>query len=357
MTFQRFTLTTLLCLALLIWLPATFAQSEDLTGVQWRLVSIDGVPAQIATTITLSLDANGQAGGNSGCNFYGGSYTLTDGAFSLSDIASTMMACLDNAIMDQETAYLAALQTATQIEHNGDTLTITYDNGKQLQFVTYDPLLGTQWQLSAIGGTPVIQDTTITLEFRYGQQVVGSGGCNSYSGGYVLLTGTGLNFDPLVSTKMACAGEGITEQESSFLSTLQTTAFYEMQGEQLTLWTAADQSMTFELTGRDPLVGTQWQLLGTAEGSSLTLIFGEGGEVSGSGGCNSFGGSYTVAEGSISFGPLVSTMMACLDDALTEQEQVYFANLQAISSFQIVGDELTITTGDQTLQFSVLANS
>jgi heat shock protein HslJ len=36
------------------------------------------------------------------------------------------------------------------------------------------------------------------------------------------------------------------------------------------------------------------------------------GEVSGTTGCNSFGGSYTYADGKILFGPLRTTLMACI---------------------------------------------
>lgn len=356
MRIRRFPLT-LMGVALLLWLPVTLAQSEDPTGTQWRLLTIDGAPVLADTLITLSLDANGTAGGNSGCNSYGGSYTLSDGTISLSQLASTLMACLDEAVMEQEAAYLAALQAAAQIERSGSKLTITYGDGRLLEFVTYDPLLGTQWRLTDIGGAPALADTPVTLEFRFGQQVVGSGGCNRYRGSYTLLTGTGLNFAPLISTMMACAGEGVSEQETAFLSALQTTAYYEMQGEQLTLWTAADQSMTFTLTGRDPLVGTQWQLNDAAANSTVTLSFDEDGKVSGSGGCNTFSGSYTIGQDSLSFGPLASTKKACADETLMKQEQDFFAALEAASSYALVGDELSIAAGEQTLRFSPLVSS
>jgi heat shock protein HslJ len=361
MRIQRFTVT-LLALALLVWLPAAFAQAEDPTGTQWQLVSIDSAPVLADTNITLSLNANGQAGGSSGCNSYGGSYTISAGSITISDLFSTMMACLDDGIMQQETAYLAALQTATQIERSGETLTITYSEGQQLVFAAFDPLLGTQWQLIEIDGTPVIADTTITLEFRFGQQVVGSGGCNSYGGVYILLTGTGLNFDSLISTKMACIGEDIPEQESAFLSTLQTTAFYEMQGDRLTLWTAADQSMTFVLTGRDPLVGTRWQL--TAIGGTpvipatlLTLEFHPGQQVTGSGGCNSYGGGYVLLEGTgLSFDPLTSTKMACAGEGIGEQESTFLSTLQTTAYYELQGDQLTLwTAADQPMTFELAA--
>jgi heat shock protein HslJ len=60
----------------------------------------------------------------------------------------------------------------------------------------------------------------------------------------------------------------------------------------------------------------EWQAMTVAgqpvvAGHEPTATFG-GTEVTGTTGCNSYGGSYTYADGKISFGPLRMTMMACI---------------------------------------------
>lgn len=83
-----------------------------LAGSEWALVSLRGQPPLAGTTISLKFEAD-QAGGSSGCNSYGGSYTARGGRLTFTDIAATLMACLDPAgVMDQEAAYLQALSQA-----------------------------------------------------------------------------------------------------------------------------------------------------------------------------------------------------------------------------------------------------
>ena len=82
-----------------------------LEGTLWQLATYanaDGemVEAQAETTLELS---NGEFGGNAGCNRYGGSYTLDGTTLELGNAVSTLMACADEAVMAQETAYLPAL--------------------------------------------------------------------------------------------------------------------------------------------------------------------------------------------------------------------------------------------------------
>lgn len=77
------------------------------------------------------------------------------------------------------------------------------------------------------------------------------------------------------------------------------------------------------------------------EGSAITLML-AGGQAGGSGGCNSYGGTYQVNGNNISFGQITSTLMACQDERITEQEQLYFAALESASQYQIEGDQLQI---------------
>ncbi len=89
------------------------------SGQTFRVVSFGPAGAETPvldnTEITIQFDtAAGQASGFSGCNSFAGAFNTTPGAFSVGPFASTLMACLEPAgVMEQETAFLAALSGAT----------------------------------------------------------------------------------------------------------------------------------------------------------------------------------------------------------------------------------------------------
>ena len=107
-----------------------------------------------------------------------------------------------------------------------------------------------------------------------------------------------------------------------------------------------------ESSDENSLLGTQWVLesFGTPGAESavvgetpLTLDFSLDGQVGGYGGCNSFGGSYTVEGDTLVLGEIVSTLVACVDTAQMNQEVEYLNALQSVTQFQVDGDHLAIT--------------
>jgi len=75
----------------------------------------------------------------------------------------------------------------------------------------------------------------------------------------------------------------------------------------------------------------------------VTLSFNEG-NASGRGGCNQYSGSVTMDDRRISFGPLISTKMACVDGNAMQTEATYFAALQGAQSYAFApADKLTIS--------------
>lgn len=125
-----------------VLVPAAAAQS-DFVGTQWQLVSYGPsgaeTPVVADSNITLTFESENQITGNGGCNGYSGSYTAANGTITFSQVISTMMACLENGITEQEQAYFEALQTAESFELVDDQLTIRY-NGGQLNFVRLNAL-------------------------------------------------------------------------------------------------------------------------------------------------------------------------------------------------------------------------
>ncbi len=120
------------------------AEAVDLSGTRWQLISFgaSGITTSETPggTITLEFGADGQAGGNGGCNSYGGAYQVQDSSLGFGQIASTLMACADNTANEEEQRYLQALQAAEQFAVAGDRLTLWHgDREGLLEFVAASP--------------------------------------------------------------------------------------------------------------------------------------------------------------------------------------------------------------------------
>ena len=82
--------------------------------------------------------------------------------------------------------------------------------------------------------------------------------------------------------------------------------------------------------------------------SGAQLTFNEDGTVVGNSGCNGLGGDYTVEGNEITFGQITSTLMAC-DDARMAQEDAVHRVLTDTATYRIEGDTLTLTNNDMVL--------
>lgn len=69
---------------------------------------------------------------------------------------------------------------------------------------------------------------------------------------------------------------------------------------------------------------------GIIDRSNLTVRFGSDGQVSGSGGCNTYFASYTRKGTELSFGPIGATQRACAE-ALMNQEQKLFQTINDVT--------------------------
>jgi heat shock protein HslJ len=162
---------------------------------------------------------------------------------------------------------------------------------------------------------------------------------------------------------MACAEESLTVQEQQYIAALQSAGQFELTADQLVIHYdngqgvlnfVADDTVSNAPTpagDENSLVGSQWQLesfgptaaeMPVIASSTVTLEFDTAEQATGSGGCNTYGGNYTVQGDSISFGKIISTERACVEEGVTEQEQQYFAALQTAESFSQTAERLTI---------------
>lgn len=100
----------------------------SLVDKKWKLTKLMGKPLSELDSsaqkvfILFSTEEN-RISGNSGCNSFGGTYTLKDGnRFETSQLMSTMMACKN---MDIEDQFMGVFQKADTYIIQGNTLQIT----------------------------------------------------------------------------------------------------------------------------------------------------------------------------------------------------------------------------------------
>ena len=116
---------------------------------------------------------------------------------------------------------------------------------------------------------------------------------------------------------------------------------------------AACAAQASSLSGKWRLVsyGPPDSMTAAVPGADATLTFGADGTVTGSGGCNSLGGTYDVSDQTITFGDVTSTLMAC-DDARMTQEGAVTQVLSGSAQFEIKDQTLTMTNEGMALVFT-----
>ena len=111
-------------------------------------------------------------------------------------------------------------------------------------------------------------------------------------------------------------------------------------------------------SGANALRDTAWELTSLAgsdllPGTAITIKFAAD-QVSGSAGCNTYGGSYEVSGDRLDLPDLYATEMGCLEPAgILEQESAYLTALRSAAGYQIDGDKLEILdeTGKEILVY------
>lgn len=245
--------TSILALAALVTLVAfvaavtavAVAATASIEGPTWRLVSLSGQEERALAEATRGVTARfstGQVEGFSGCNSYGGGYTIDADRATLGPLVGTMMACPEPA-MALENAFKAAFAGTLRFAITEDRLTLTTPSGVTMVFRAEPPaaLEGVTWEVTGFnkgrqGVVSPVLGTALTLSFRDGA-VVGHSGCNTYRAGYTR-DGNRLTIGPAAATRKACSAEGIMEQEQQFLAALQSAATWTIRGDVLDLYRA-----------------------------------------------------------------------------------------------------------------------
>jgi heat shock protein HslJ len=202
----------------------------------------------------------------------------------------------------------------------------------------------------------LVSGTTIRLRIPTADKISVQAGCNTAEG-QARIEGTKLVVLDLASTAIGC-DQALHAQDDWIGGFLRAGPTWQLTGNELVL-TAQDMELTF--TDRAvaeparPLVGTKWTIdtiVGTGGTSSsvpagvtATMTFTADGKVSGTTGCNTFGGTATVSGNKITFGDLASTRRACSGGAGSLEADV-FRVLEAPATFRIEGDKLILEAPD-----------
>ncbi len=119
------------------------------------------------------------------------------------------------------------------------------------------------------------------------------------------------------------------------------------------------QQVQIGVNAQNPLADTSWEVISYNNGrggvvsviidTRITANFGADNQVTGSGSCNDYFGSYQVSGNNISVGPLSSAQMACGEPAgVMEQEAEYLTALQSANTFRLDGNRLELRAADGT---------
>lgn len=211
--------------------------SWDLTSM--TLVSGGSSVTQMPSgVINAIFGTDGTVGGFGGCNDYSAGYSTNGSSVDVGDIISTKMSC-GNQLDTQERAYLGILGAAVRFENTGTQLSI-YDDQTPGSKLVFKPgtakaspvptaIVGA-WTLASMEKSStsmtLSSSVTTTATFTVDGKLSGNGGCNQYSGTFVLTGTSAIGISPLATTKMFCA-DPAGNQESNYLAILQNAATWE----------------------------------------------------------------------------------------------------------------------------------
>lgn len=219
--------------------PAPAVEAVELAETRWQAVELGGSPLVEGSTVTAAFGADGSLSGSGGCNRYRTTFTASGATIEISEaVASTMMAC-DQAVMEQESAYFAALGAARSFSGSAEDLTLADEAGAPLVIfdVQVQELAGT-WNVTGYhdGGSAVVspvQGSTPTLTFGADGAVSGTAGCNQLTGS-VEVDGNSVTFGPLGSTMMHCdEPAGVMDQETRLIAALESAESFTLEGNRL----------------------------------------------------------------------------------------------------------------------------
>jgi heat shock protein HslJ len=222
------------------------SESPNLINTVWTATSVTANPIVAGTVITVQFTDQGRLTGSDGCNTFATNYTLNGTTLTIDPaMISTKKAC-DEAVMNQADTFTQALLATTSYTLGDGLMVLNQGNVPGLEFTGQtNSLSKTSWDVTGYNNgkqavVSPITGTNLTITFGDDGTISGNSGCNTYSGQYTL-SGQSITISPLASTMRACIEpEGVAEQETAFLASLQQATVWNLQGNQMSLRNAQD---------------------------------------------------------------------------------------------------------------------
>jgi len=232
--------------------PVAARPGPALANTSW-VVSHLGATATLATAQPTIEFGTAQVTGLASCNRYGAAFHHAGSQLSFSEMTLSAMACLDAGVMEQESAFAAALAKVAAVRSVAAGLELLDSSGKTLITLVAPPptapdrpLEGTTWLLDtiAVGETAssVAAGSQVSAQFADGH-LTGKA-CNNYRAS-AEVSGAQLRIGPVMSTKMACHEPGVSAQEAQLFALLPAVTGFTITGDRLTLTTADGSSLGF----------------------------------------------------------------------------------------------------------------
>lgn len=219
-------------------MPAA-SDAPPLDGTAWVLSELPGGAPISGSRATLSFEG-GRAAGSDGCNRFGMPFTAKGSSIEMGARGiSTMMACPPD-VMKQAEAFTSALSSAKSYRIADGKLQLSGANGAVLAtLVAQSRSLAGSWSVIGINNgrqalVSVTTGTNVTMDFSDDGKVSGSAGCNQYTGRYEA-DGSRIRFIAPAATRKMCPGDGVMEQEQSFLKALEVATTLRVEGNRLEL--------------------------------------------------------------------------------------------------------------------------
>ena len=215
-------------------------------------------------------------------------------------------------------------------------------------------LVGTEWFVDqAASGLAVVPAAVASAQFSSDGTLAGNDGCNRYSTTYTAVGSRLRVTGPIAGTLMACP-DPVMQVAQDFVERLERARSFTISGRVLTIATRGGDPLVLQALDPEEAVAGPWEVINyfrpgavvsPVPGSTLTATFADG-RISGSAGCNDYSGGYEVDDTKISIGPLASTLRACADPAVGEQEPQFLAALELARTFSVAGGNLTLLRDD-----------
>jgi heat shock protein HslJ len=228
------------------------------------------------------------------------------------------------------------------------------------------PMQGKTFVSTKVAGPAIPGGKQVRISFIDVNNITVGLGCNTHSG-KAKFDGNRLTFSELSSTELAC-DPTLARADAWLVTFLWSGPKWTFSSGRLTL---SNQKQTLTLVDDRilnpdrPLVGTAWRLksITTDRGSEFSVVIDNtaaelrlatNGSVTGSTGCNAFGGKATVAKQTIFFGTSVATnqtstgWQTCQSEEQNRLEQHILKVLQGTVKYEIKSNQLRITRTDGT---------